>query len=613
LGPPRPPLASVEQVRADLRRLGYLDSGLDRFVLGGAEPASMFRTCLTTAARVGLVGGPLAGTALLLAAVGLDRRLLAEPRDLVVLALYLWLVLTLAVSAIAFAAGLLAGWTGRRGGRAPRPRLARDLGLGAGLLGAAYVVFWWRSHAFEAHPLAQGVALLLGLGMSLALGRFCALAVVAVLSAAGAAGELPQASLTRRHLVPLLALGALALAVTVGAASYWRDRSPATPDFAVVPSGLRVRVLGIDGLEARLTAQLIERGELPHLQALQARGAHGRLRAEPEQVPAIVWTTIATGRGPEAHGIQSAGVRRLAGMRTPVAGGSRLWAALGAATDLLRLTRTQPPSALLRSVKAFWNVASEKGLRVGVVNWWATWPADDAVNGYVVSDRAFFKLDKGGPFEREAHPAEVFERLRALLPPAALERALRLDRFHVAAAAALRGTQPPDLEAVYLQGLDLVTMQQLDAAAVADIATLDTHLATVRAYYRRVDEFVGDLTRELGPRDVLVLVGDPGRLPRSSATAADGLLLVVGGPAVVADLGSVSERDIAPTVLHLVGLPVSRELTGQVLEAALAADFRTQHPVRYVPSFGPRARGRARESRFDEQMLEELRSLGYVQ
>lgn len=29
----RPPLASVDQVREELRRLGHLDRGLDRFVL----------------------------------------------------------------------------------------------------------------------------------------------------------------------------------------------------------------------------------------------------------------------------------------------------------------------------------------------------------------------------------------------------------------------------------------------------------------------------------------------------------------------------------------------------------------------------------------------------
>ena len=108
-------------------------------------------------------------------------------------------------------------------------------------------------------------------------------------------------------------------------------------------------------------------------------------------------------------------------------------AALGRVTDLVRITRAQPATAALRSVKAFWNVASEKGLRVGVVNWWASWPADP-VNGWLVSDRAAFKLEKGGPADREVYPPEAFEGLRSLLDASEPERARRLDLFHLAAA-----------------------------------------------------------------------------------------------------------------------------------------------------------------------------------
>jgi hypothetical protein len=75
----------------------------------------------------------------------------------------------------------------------------------------------------------------------------------------------------------------------------------------------------------------------------------------------------------------------------------------------------------------------------------------------------------------------------------------------------------------------------------------------------------------------------------------------------------VSERDVAPTVLHLLGLPVSQELSGRVLEATLAAEFRHAHPVRWVTAYGTRPRSGPAESAFDSEVLEELRSLGYVQ
>jgi Type I phosphodiesterase / nucleotide pyrophosphatase len=612
----RSQVASVDEVREELKRLGYLDSGLDRFVLGAAGGTSAVRASLGAALRVGLAGGVMFGLGLTLMAVGLDRRLLAEPTDLAVLALYLALALGALTAFAAFLGGLAAAWVGRRLGRRPGPTLAQNVGLGVGLAGLVVLALWWRSHLAGASGWAQATALALGIGLCLALGRFGSLAAVAVLSAGGALEGLPRAGFSRRHVVPLLAGAAALFGGGVAAASYFGQAGGGPgPDYAVVSTGLRVRVLGIDGLERRMTEQMVARGEMPRLRELLGRGAHGRLRAEPERVPAIVWTTIATGRGPEAHGIVSTGARRLAGMRTPVALDAEerpFVSALGRAADLLRLTRTQPPSGVLRGAKTFWNVASEKGLRVGVVNWWATWPAD-AVNGYVVSDRAFFKLEKGGPPEREVHPPDAFERLRPLLAPKADDRARALDLFHAAAARELRGSEPPDVEALYLSGLDIFTMQQLGEAAVADVASLDARLAAVRAYYRFVDERIGEMEAGRGPADVLVLVGDPGRLARGAPEAAEGTLVIVGGPVKAIDLGLVSSRDVAPTALHLAGLPASRELDGQVLEAALDPGFASAHPVRFVASYGRRPALPSAESAFDQAMVDELKSLGYLQ
>jgi hypothetical protein len=615
MGEARPPLASVETVREELRRLGYLDSSLDRFVLGGTGGTTPVGASLRAAVRVGVVGGVLFGLAATLGAAGLDRRLLAEPRDLVVLAVYLFVAFALLTGVVALAGGLLAAWA-RSLGRVPGSGLARNVGLGTALLAAAYLALWWHSHLTGAALVAQAGALAIGLLLSLALGRFASLAAVAVLSAGGAPSPLPPASLSRRRVLPLV-LGAVVLfaAVVALAPRLSRPAGAEAPDYAVVPTGLHVRVLAIDGLERRMAEHLLARGEMPALGALLAAGARARLAAEPERVPAIVWTTIATGRGPEAHGIQSADTRRITGLRTPVSldtGRSPFTSALGAATDLLRLTRPQPPSAVLRSVKTFWNVASEKGLRVGVVNWWATWPADP-VNGYMVTDRAAFRLEKGGPPDREVHPGEAFDRLRPLLDTSERQRSRRLDRFHLAAARALRGDTPPDLEAIYLPGLDIFTMQQLGEAPASDLVGLDSKLAAVRDAYRFADGLIGDAGAGLGPRDVLLLVADPGRLARGRPEAAEGLLVLTGGPVAPGDLGAVSERDVAPTVLHLLGLPRSRELGGRVLEAALTEAFRRDHPVRLVDSYGRRPTPRPAESDFDRDVLEQLKSLGYIQ
>ena len=613
-GAARPPLSSVDSVREELRRLGYLDSSLDRFVLGDAPHRGPLGASLRATLRVGLVGGVLFGLAATLAAAGLDRRLLGEPRDLLVLALYLTLACGLLTAGTALLGGLLAAWARRRG-RAPGANLARHVGIATAIGAALYLALWWRSHLQGAPLGAQALVLSVGLFLSLALGRFASLAAVAVLSAGGGASHLPPASLSRRRVLPLVVLAAALFALVLAAAPWLsQPASVKAPDFAVVPTGLRVRLLAIDGLEHQMVEQLVARGELEAIAALLARGGHARLRAEPERVPVIVWTTVATGRGPGAHGILSADTRRLTGLRTPVsldAEAGPFASSLGRATDLLRITRAQPATAALRSVKAFWNVASEKGLRVGVVNWWASWPADP-VNGWLVSDRAAFKLEKGGAGDREVYPPQALDELRPLLDGSEPERVRRLDRFHLAAARRLRGSSPPDLEAVYLPGLDILTMQQLGDAPTSDLAVLDAKLGAVREQYRFVDRLVGEEVASLVTNDVLVLVGDPGRLARGSAEPALGLLVLAGPVVAPGDLGVVSERDIAPSVLHLLGVPRSRELEGRVLEAALSEPFRRDHPVRSVDTYGRRPSSRPADSAFDQDVLEQLKSLGYI-
>jgi hypothetical protein len=608
----RPPLSSVDDVRAELRRLGYLESGLDRFVLGGAASTPTAASA-KTACRVGLVGGVVVGAGLTLAAIGLDRRLLAQPRDLVVLFLYLAVAAGLAVAALAFVGGLVAGALARRTGHRPGPGFARNVGLVLGALGAAYLALWWRSHMVGASPFARALVLAVGFALVLLLARFGSLAAVAVTSAAGLSGALEGAGLTRRRLLPLVAAAVFLLGGGVLAASSIASQPAPPPDYAVVPTGLRVRLLGLDGFDPRMADRLAARGDMPRFAALIAQSARGRLHIEPEQVPAIVWTTIATGRGPEAHGITAPGARRMAGMRTPfsVESPGAVGRAFATAADLLRITRPQTPTDTLRSVKTFWNVAADKGLKVGVSNWWATWPAETS-NGYVVTDRAMVRLERGGSPDREFVPQTVGVALKAILDKAPIARPRRLDTFALDAALALRSPDL-DVEAVYLPGLDIATSQSLDEAHAADLASLETRLDAVRDHYRFVDGLLGRYADSLSADDVLIVVGDPGRLARRGGEGVDGVVLLRGSPIRPGDLGLVSERDIAPTALSLVGLPRSRELDGRVIESALGDAFRASHPIREVPTYGRRTLARPAESALDPAVLEELKSLGYIQ
>ena len=100
----------VDELRQRLRSLGYLDAGVDRFVLGPARgarrPASI---ALLSSLRVGVLAAALLGPA---AAIGHQRppaRISSPARATrSSIALYLAIFFGVAAAAAAFVAGLLA-------------------------------------------------------------------------------------------------------------------------------------------------------------------------------------------------------------------------------------------------------------------------------------------------------------------------------------------------------------------------------------------------------------------------------------------------------------------------------------------------------------------------
>ncbi|HJR53896.1 MAG TPA: alkaline phosphatase family protein [Gemmatimonadota bacterium] len=65
----------------------------------------------------------------------------------------------------------------------------------------------------------------------------------------------------------------------------------------------KVIVIGLDGLDPRITERLMARGALPHLARLRQRGAFAPVATTyPAQTP-VAWSTFATGTNPGGHGI----------------------------------------------------------------------------------------------------------------------------------------------------------------------------------------------------------------------------------------------------------------------------------------------------------------------
>ena len=117
----------------------------------------------------------------------------------------------------------------------------------------------------------------------------------------------------------------------------------------------RVIVLGLDGMDPQTVDLLMSEGKLPNFAKMRQHGAYAPLvSAEPLLSP-VVWTTIATGKGPDQHPIGH-------------------FVAVNEKGDPL------PVTSRMRKVKPLWNILSDAGRRVAVAGWWATWPSDK-VNG----------------------------------------------------------------------------------------------------------------------------------------------------------------------------------------------------------------------------------------
>src|SRR6266571_3855373 len=70
------------------------------------------------------------------------------------------------------------------------------------------------------------------------------------------------------------------------------------------PSKDRVVVLGLDGLDPQVVDLLASEGKMPSFARLRKDGAFGRLSGRGDLlISPVIWTTIATGKPPDEHGI----------------------------------------------------------------------------------------------------------------------------------------------------------------------------------------------------------------------------------------------------------------------------------------------------------------------
>jgi predicted AlkP superfamily phosphohydrolase/phosphomutase len=381
-----------------------------------------------------------------------------------------------------------------------------------------------------------------------------------------------------------------------------------------------VLVIGVDAATWTVIDPLLAAGKLPTLGRLVAEGWSGTLLSIKPMLSPRLWTTIATGKMADQHGI--------GGFLAPVGEGEAV-----------------PVTSNLRRVETLWTIAGRAGRRVNVVGWYVTWPVEP-VNGVMVSDRFVPPevLPKDTPAPDQAvYPPDLAPELAKLFVSSD-EFILEGDReFHktfkvypvdasrVAITAHLMRTRPADLTMVYLRGTDTIQhvlwryyqpAEWIGPPGDVPFSSADS----IPDYYEVVDELLGRLVALTGPRDTILVVSDHGAGPvqtydphtrMSGEHRVEGVIIAYGnhvrrGKADV----SPGLLDITPTVLYLLGLPVGEDMPGAVIQELIDPAFARAHPVQRVATHEPekpRPQEAPIKSPMDESIRTRLRSLGYIE
>jgi predicted AlkP superfamily phosphohydrolase/phosphomutase len=314
---------------------------------------------------------------------------------------------------------------------------------------------------------------------------------------------------------------------------------------------------------------------------------------------------------------------------------------------------------------ALWNIASDAGLRVAVVNWWNSFPPEK-INGVMVTDYALpgvwrdrklaWKSREEADGTPRVYPPEWQERASAVIAedrlPVSfanpfedpdpfphwvktekLSNAFLDDARVTRLALMIERDQHPEVLMLLLFGIDRVShwlWGSLEPASAypehlrPSPAERDAGRAALLAYYVYTDALLGELLARYGPDDLVVVLSDHGfeagvlfkhlTGTHESEQAVDGVFYARGPglPAGEAAEGAgefLSVNDVTPTILAWLGLPIAEDMQGRPMPAAVRG------PLRTLPSYDTtpveRLGGEDRET--EAEILDQLQELGYIE
>ncbi len=249
---------------------------------------------------------------------------------------------------------------------------------------------------------------------------------------------------------------------------------------------MRAVVFGVDGLSFRILHPLIKRGDLPNFARLQREGVESEFISTVPPMTPPAWMSLVTGLKPAKHGVFD------------------FWE-----FDITSPTLQSRLVTRRKGGKAIWNILSEYGKRVIVLNVPLTYPPDP-VNGVMVS--GLMTPGSSAPF---TFPHTFKDELYKILPDYRIDLSLEKTSPGYFVDAVLDMTE----KRIQLQE-HLLSEHEWDFAFLSyvgpdriqhriwDSIEALSHEGT--KYFRLLDDALGRVLNRLSPEDVLFVASDHG-------------------------------------------------------------------------------------------------------
>lgn len=345
---------------------------------------------------------------------------------------------------------------------------------------------------------------------------------------------------------------------------------------AEMTSRARLLVVAVETATLDAVLPLAEQGALPFFSRLLEGGSYGRLTSLDPSPGEALWSTVATGMPPYAHGVVTSRVYPVPLLGSgvvlhllPAVEPFREWAKLGG--------RGVPIDARVRRALTSWEILGAHGSPVAALGWpLALPPAIPLARAVIEPPDATGAVGDSGRREQLRSAQSKLGELSA-------------------AFVLLSGLRPTSR--CCFGGYSAAEFDGVRAAVYVDAAE------RVREAYRRIDAELAALWEDTQPTVLAVVSAQGAASPEgwqriragfSEERALKGVFspspdgfVILYGEGIRADGRLTGGRlvDVAPSLFYALGMPVARDLDGRVLRDAFSEEYLVEHPLTFVGSY----------------------------